>query len=460
MKKNLLITFLLTTVIFLSSCNSTRVNSRNPVTISLWHNYGGQLKDTFDEMIDKFNETVGTKEGIIINVTSISSSSALHEKLAMIANEEPGAPQLPDITTAYPKTAIILAQKGLLTDLNEEFSPDELSHYIPEFLEEGRINGDELYVFPIAKSTEVMFLNTTIFQRFSKDTGADIKDLESVEGLVKTAKLYYEWTDKQTPEIKNDGKMFFMPDSLFNFSLIGCKQLGVDLIKNGKIDLSSPEYKKIWEAYYKPAVLGQIAIFDGYATDLARTGDIVCSTGSTAGISYFSPTVTYGDNTTEPSNITILPYPVFEGATNIAIQRGGGMIVTKSTEEKERAAGTFLKWFTSPENNLHFISATGYLPVTTEAFEDIMSIEIDSTSDSRIKPLLRTAKEMNDKYTFIIPPLFEEIDQVQKSYENKLKSVTNESRNKYIRLIESVDSAYETATEGVFDGFIRDFSIE
>ena len=68
MRKNVLITFLLITVIFLSSCNSTTVNSRNPVTISLWHNYGGQLKDTFDEMIDKFNETVGTKEGIIINV--------------------------------------------------------------------------------------------------------------------------------------------------------------------------------------------------------------------------------------------------------------------------------------------------------------------------------------------------------------------------------------------------------
>ena len=48
-----------------------------------------------DEMIDKFNETVGAKEGIIISVTSISGSDTLHDKLIMAANGEPGAPPLP-----------------------------------------------------------------------------------------------------------------------------------------------------------------------------------------------------------------------------------------------------------------------------------------------------------------------------------------------------------------------------
>ena len=65
----------------------------------------------------------------------------------------------------------------------------------------------------------------------------------------------------------------------------------------------------------------------------------------------------------------ILPYPVFKNGNKVAIQRGGGMIVTKSTKEKQYASVEFLKWFTAPEQNMKFISETGYLPVSKEAFD-------------------------------------------------------------------------------------------
>ncbi len=463
MKKNisLFVILFLVFIPILAGCdNSTKVNSKNPITLTLWHNYGGQLKDTMDNMIDEFNDTVGAEKGIIINVTSISGSATLHEKLTMAANGDPGAPPLPDITTAYPKTALILAEKGLLADLNEQFSVRELSAYIPEFLEEGRFEGDHLYVFPTAKSTEVLFLNRTLFDRFSQNTGANIENLGTFEGIIKTAALYYDWTDKQTPDITNDGKVFFMPDSLFNFALIGCQQLGVDFIRNSAVNFTSPQYSKVWECYYKPAVLGQAAIFNGYATDLAKTGDIICSTGSTAGVSFFSPTVTYADNTSEPIELDILPYPVFEGGKKAAIQRGAGMSVIKSTKEKEYAAGIFLKWFTSPENNLRFVSSTGYLPVTEEAFGEIMSQEIKNTSDKRIKALLQTSRLMQKEYAFYIPPLFEGVDELQKQYESQLKETAAQSRKSYTELLQNSNLAvaYETVSNGKYNSFINEFS--
>jgi len=279
---------------------SKEVGALKPVTLTLWHNYGGQLKETMDEMIDEFNETVGKKEGIIVSVTSISGSATLHEKLTMAVNGDPGAPSLPDITTAYPKTALILAEKGLLANLDEQFTREELSAYIPQFIEEGRLADGGLYVFPIAKSTEVLFVNKTLFDRFSQETGAKIEDLQTFEGIIRTASLYYDWTDRQTPDIPNDGKMFYMPDSIFNFFLVGCKQMGTEFVADGQLNLSTLQHKKVWDTYFEPAVMGQVAIFDGYATDLAKTGDIVCSTGSTAGVPFFSRTVTYADNTSEP----------------------------------------------------------------------------------------------------------------------------------------------------------------
>ena len=439
--------------------NSIKLNPKNPVTLTFWHNYGGQLKETMDSMVDEFNDTVGAEKGIIINVTSISGSATLHEKLTMAANGDPGAPPLPDITTAYPKTALILAQKGLLADLNGQFSSQELSAYIPEFLDEGRLEGEHLYVFPTAKSTEVLFLNKTLFDRFAEDTGAKIEDLGTFEGIIRTASLYYDWTDKQTPDIANDGKMFFMPDSLFNFTLIGYKQMGAEFIKNGVTNFISPEYPRVWECYYKPAVIGQVAIHNGYATDLAKTGDIICSTGSTAGVSFFSPTVTYADNTSEPIELDILPYPVFEGGKKAAIQRGAGMSVIKSSKEKEYAAAIFLKWFTNPDNNLHFVSSTGYLPVTEEAFGEIMSQEIKNISDERIKKLLQTSRIMQKEYEFYIPPLFEDIDELQKQYEGQLKETATQSRKSYIEFLKSNNqiTAYETVSNGKYDDFISKF---
>ena len=435
------------------------IDPSNPVTLNLWHNYGGQLKETMDNMVDEFNETIGIEKGIIINVTSISGSSTLHEKLTMAAHGDPGAPKLPDITTAYPKTALILADKGLLTDLNSQFSKQELSAYIPEFLEEGRIIEDSLYVFPTAKSTEVLFVNTTLFNRFARDTGAKIEDLQSFEGIARTASLYYEWTDRQTPDIADDGKMFYLPDSLFNFSLIACNQLGAEFINDGKFCFSTPEYKKVWDCYYQSAVLGRFAVFDGYATDLAKTGDIVCSTGSTAGVSFFSPTVTYADNTSEPAELAILPYPVFEGSKKTAIQRGAGMCVIKSTPEKEYAAAVFLKWFSSPENNLRFVSSTGYLPVTEEAFGEIMSREIDNLSDDRIKKLLQTARIMQQDYEFYIPPLFDGIDEMQKEYESQLRRVASDSRASLNHLSDSdKNTAYQTVAPAAYDDFITRLS--
>ena len=146
-----------------------------------------------------------------------------------------------------------------------------------------------------------------------------------------------------------------------------------------------------------------MAIFDGYATDLAKTGDIVCSIGSTAGVSFFSPRVTYADNTSEPAELAILPYPVFEGGKKIAIQRGAGMSVINTSPEKAYAAAVFLKWFTSPENNLRFVSSTGYLPVTKEAYGEIMSQEIEQAADNNMKKLLQTCQLMQREYEFFIP---------------------------------------------------------
>ena len=172
--------FCLTLGIF-SSCGSLNgLNPKKPVTLTMWHNFGGDMQKTMDFLIDEFNSTAGKEQGIIINVTAIASSAELQNALNMILNEDPGAPEMPDIFTCYPKTAILFQEKGLLANLDSYFSEEELNAYIPAFVEEGRLGDGGLYVFPFAKSTEILYLNYTLFDRFSQATGVSIEALSLI----------------------------------------------------------------------------------------------------------------------------------------------------------------------------------------------------------------------------------------------------------------------------------------
>lgn len=455
MKK--IIIFCLICTLLLTGCKENELISvKNPVTINLWHNYGGMMKDTMDNLIDEFNGTEGKEKGIIINVTSLSGSATIHEKLKMVVNDEPGAPELPDITTLYPNTALMLTEKGLLADIESQFSAEELSLFIPEFMEEGRLPDGNLYVLPTAKSTEVMFVNTTIFNKFMKETDVSYNDLYTFEGILDIAEKYYVWSDEQTPHIENDGKTFLTYDSLFNVAQTIYRQSGDNFIVDEMLNLSSNTFEYVWNYCFQPSVKGYVAIYDGYGSDLIKTGDVVASIGSTAGVLFYSDFVTYDDNITEPADFLILPYPVIKGGKNIAIQRGGGMSIIKSNEAKEYAAGIFLKWFTNPKQNFRFISSTGYLPVTKEAVEMSMN-EKSSISDNKIKKLLDTTKKMTEKYTFFYTPIIENFDELQGNFNKNMKDYAIQCKNEYFNLLNNMNKtdAFNEATNNKYEEFIK-----
>src|SRR5690554_3243197 len=438
-------------VLFLASagCDSDRPDPKKPVTITMWHNYGGQMQSVMDELIDEFNSTVGREKGIIVSVTSISASKELQEKLFMIAAGDPGAPEMPDIVTAYPKTAIILREQGLLAPLDEQFTAKELDAYLPQFIEEGRLSDGKLYVFPIAKSTEVLFVNQTLFDRFSAATGVQLDSLSTFEGIAETAVKYYEWTDSLTPDKANDGKTFFTADSWFNIAQVGIAQLGGEFVFSDHLDVSSDLYRRIWDFSVLPALTCGYAVTDGYSSDLSKTGEIVCSIGSTAGILFYGDSITYPDNTIEAVTYNILPYPVFQGGKKIAIQRGGGMCVKRSTPKKKYAAALFLKWFTQPEQNMRFVYSTGYLPVTKEAFENNMKQEIYTAKTPNLKKLLEAATHMYEEYTFLIPPNYEQFDSLSRAYEFRLKQLMLAGRKSVIQE-NKTPSAVSEELYGVF----------
>jgi len=414
------------------------------------------MQTTMDGLVDDFNSTVGKEKGIVISITSVSDSATIRDKLSMIAADDPGAPEMPDIATCYPQTASQLIARDLVAPLDEHFTQEELSEYLSRFLDEGRIDNGKLYVFPFAKSTEVLFLNQTLFDQFSDATGVKVEQLATFEGISAAAIKYYAWTDQLTPDVPGDGKHFYAADSLFNIAQVGMQQMGKSFINDKRLQLDSPEYQRIWSCFFEPAVKGGYAVYQGYSSDLSKTGDIVCSTGSTAGILFYGTEITYPDNTTQKVEYSVLPFPVFAGGAKIALQRGGGLIVARSTPEKEWAAATFLKWFTAPEQNMHFVASTGYLPVTHEAFTSKIIEEIATNENENIRKLLAAAITVYEEYDYYIPPVFEEFDSISKSYEADYKEYAALARERYLELLGEMapGQAYEQAISGAYADFL------
>jgi multiple sugar transport system substrate-binding protein len=409
---------MLLTLTLLTGCGSKDgLDSGNPVTLTMWHVFGSQTESPMNDMVDEFNKTVGKEKGIVISVTSVSNSSDIHDALLASAGGEAGAGSLPDLFFCYPETAKTIGADRLV-NWSELFTEKELNEYIPAFLEEGTADG-KLLVFPVAKSSEALFVNTTIFDRFAADTGAAYGDLATWKGVLETGEKYYEWSD---------GKTFFMHDELLNFCQINTRALGGQAFDGDKLNFADPVFKAQWDALAEAAILGSLRVEDNYETVCMMTGDIVAGVGSTASIMYFQDTVTYPDNTTEPLALKALPCPVTDGGTEMAMQQGAGLSAVNGDAKKEAAALAFAKWITSGETNLRFVTASGYMPVKNDAFAAIEDFAFETES---YRSLYSAIKTMRDSYQFYLPPVVDGYYDILWAFYDGSIAVLNDCRDKY-----------------------------
>ena len=306
---------------FSSGCgNKASLDPAKPVTLTIWHVYGNQTNSPFNDTIEKFNASEGKAQGVIVKVASVSSSNVIDKALFASAKQEPGAVPLPDLFTAYPR--VIPAMHDKLLHWDKYLDKEDLAVYQPEFLAEG-YQDKELLMLPVAKSTELLFVNQTYFDRFAAATGASTDDFADYDKLFALCRKYYTWTG---------GKNMCQLDDFYNYYLTSMASLGDPLIKDGKPDLASSNFKRIFRAAAEPAIAGGLGIEKGYAADAWKTADLISNVGSTAAILYMRDYVTNPDNTRETIVTNYYPCPVFSGGKVTLLQRGVGLFAVKSTD--------------------------------------------------------------------------------------------------------------------------------
>lgn len=362
------------------------LSEKNPISITVWHYYNGVQKEEFDSLVQSFNENEGRKQGIIVKAFNKGSIDELSSLINDSIDKKIGSESLPDVFSAYADKVYEIDQMGLAADLTPYLTAEEISEYVDAYMEEGKIDGSEaIKVFPIAKSTEILAVNQTDWERFSKATGETEAAFSTWEGITRVAGEYYRWTDSLT-ETPDDGKAFFGRDAFANYMIVGSMQLGHEIFQSeaGKttLDFDKDTMRKLWDNYYVPYVSGYYGSYGKFRSDDVKTGKLAAYVGATSGIAYFPSSVTLEDGTSYGIKSKLYPLPNFEGTVPCAVQQGAGMMVFRSDQTREYAATVFLKWFTSVENNMEFSIGSGYLPVKKV-----------SGSETTVKPFLKKAGE-------------------------------------------------------------------
>lgn len=431
----------------LTGCSQKQMPSpSDPVTLTMWHVYGSQTTSPLNTVIDEFNRSVGSEYGITVNVVSVTSSSAIDKALYASANNEPGAEAMPDLFTAYPRVAEIVGEENLLP-WDDYFTEDELSAFHTEFLAEGYF-GEHLLMLPVAKSTEALFLNKSLFSRFGEDTGITVDDLASFDGVFSAVRAYYDWSG---------GQNFMQINDYYNYAYAGMKAYGGELIRDGRLQLNEQAFRSVWLPLAEAAIYGGICLDDGYAAARWKTAEIIANTGSTADVLYQPSEVIYTDNTTEAIEAIALPYPTFTDKQAGVIYRGGGLFAVKSEDErKNQAAVIFAKWLTEKEHNLEFVTNAGYLPVKDEAFDALFD-DLYGIEKENFRSVYAAVDGMLDSYTFYALPLYDGASEAQLDFEANVKAVLKSAHNQYAKRVaegEDPEKVMEALVESSLDELI------
>ena len=452
-----------------SSAKTVKLDPENPVSLTVWHYYNGLQQTAFDNLVDEFNNTVGKDEGISVKSYSQGSVADLEKAITDAVDGLVGAEKMPDIFSSYADVAYTIEKKSGLADLSQYFTEEELSEYVDSYIQEGYFEGNKaLYLFPVAKSTEIMMINKTDWEPFASATGVTLDQLSTLEGVREVAEKYYDWTDAMTPDVADDGKAFYGRDAMANYFIIGMKQQGKDLfqVKDGKVtvDTDKESIRRLWDNYYEPYIMGYFAAFGKFRSDDVKTGDILAYTGSTASAMYF-PDKVEDDDESYAIDYIVQNAPLLKDGKNYKVQQGAGMAVSKSDEKHEYASSVFLKWFTQKEQNLRFVCESAYLPVrkdanTITALDQVVkenSIDISQKAYDCLKDTM----DSFDKTEFYTSACFENSYDARQILEHNLsdKAAADKAAidEKVASGISRKEAAAEYLTDQAFDQWYEEF---
>ena len=370
--------------------------------ITFWHAMGQANQAVIQQMIDSFEKAYPMFD---VEQTSQGGYTDLRDKILYSVPVGEG----PTIAQAYPDHIANYLYANALTSLDEEYigntatvgslinytedatwatsaaataqvgwTQAEIDDFVGAFYAEGAVYGDgKMYCVPFNKSTEVLFYNKTLFQKYAAqlaEFGVQADGTwrnptwDQVEGI---AKFYptteeYKGLDATLKEVASG----FSVDSEANLFITltqqwGGKYTGFDANGKGQYLFNNAQSKEAisWFANnFNQGIFGTAQKFGtDYSSDAFKAWQCIMTTGSSAGASY---------NTSSEFETGVAEYPQrADGQNKNVIQQGTNVCLFDRDNDLEELGGwLFMKWMTNFENALLWCTNTAYFPIRESVY--------------------------------------------------------------------------------------------
>ena len=347
-----------------------------PVTISYAYcSTNEEVEDIINEMVDKFNKTVGKDVGIIVETKNYRSIEYFTSLVNDVIVGGVSSTRISDINTVTYETAYLAKTMNKIASMDDYLSEDILYEYVNGYLERGRYTSDsQRAVFPTFNDTKVIYVNDVLWQQF-KDANPIYDDsvFETWEDIIEVSMRYYDWTDSLTPHIDGDGKAFIAFDSIADYIFTSSNQLMSSIIQPGhkevRINLDRRGLNKLWEHIYKGFIYGGISLHRAADnSDLMANGEVVSYVSSTKNVNDF-PLAFIFQNKVNETRLKAFSFPTFRHQRKVSPIDGEGVIVMKSDKKKEYACFFFLDWLVTQKEYISICYNEMLIPVKEESIK-------------------------------------------------------------------------------------------
>ena len=323
--------------------------------VEFWYQYRGEREVALLDLIDLFNST--NPDSIQVTGKRMGSHADLY---SMMLQGIHGGP-LPELVVAYQNQAQIYHRAGEVVDLTPYmnsskwgFSEAELGDYFAAFLDQDNIDGVQTAFLP-NRSMEMLYYNEDWLRELGYSEPP--RNWQQFDEMCRraAAKPFSGAVDAS----RNLGYLLGRDASRWAAMIFS---RGGDVINTSctAYTFNTAEARASLEMVRSLVESGAVAIETARDESHAAfgKGQVLFATHSSSHVPHFTRAVE--DGAGFAWNVAPVPY---EGDHPVQNVYGASLAVCKSTAEQQLAAWLFIKWFTQPEQQDHWVTESNYFPV-------------------------------------------------------------------------------------------------
>ena len=359
--------------------------------ITWWHGMGGRNGEVINEISQKFNEAQA--ECVLTPVSKGTYEEALSAGIAAFrSGEQPNILQVFDAgaaTIINAKGAVIPAE-DLITQNGGTFDRDAFIDGVRYFYADasGKFIG-----MPFNSSAPIMYTNTEAFEKAGVAVPTTWEEFEAVAPKLKEAGYIPLTASQLTWQFTEN----FMSRNNIQFA---SNNNGYDSVEGTTLNVTDPKLVMMFDKLKDWADKGLYGFYGAGWADNQKPfeeGNIAMWIGSSGSFGGLAKTATM------PFSADFLPYwQEIEGAGTHSFIGGAALFAMSGKSDAEnKCSADFFQFLTSPEVQVYYHENTGYVPITTAAYDLAKSqgwYEKNPVAEVGIKQLMLPGGEWSKGY--------------------------------------------------------------